>query len=137
MTLNLTTLNKEKCNPSLISPLGLAFVGDAVFDLMVRKYYLKQANRPVKKLHNLVVKRVCAQAQAEAAGLIFPMLTDEEQAVFRRGRNAHTSHTPKNASVEDYHLSTAFECLIGYLYLADNNQRIDELFDVIKNSWEE
>lgn len=118
-----------------MSPLNLAFIGDTVFDLLVREYFVAQANRPVKVLHSLAAKRVCASSQAHAANVIYPGLSQEEQAVFRRGRNAHTSHTPKNSSGEDYHLSTGFECLIGYLYLAGRNERIREIFDMVRETW--
>ena len=131
MTLNSISSHNGETNPKLLSPLTLAFIGDSVFDLMMREYYVKQANRPVKALHSLAAKQVCANAQSRAAELVLPMLTEEEQAVFRRGRNAHTSHTPKSSTEQDYHKATGLEALFGFLYLNGQAERIAELFNVI------
>ena len=115
----------------MLSPLALAFVGDTVYDLFVRETLVCQANRPVKKLHFLAVEKVRAQAQAIFAKEIFDFLTQEEKDVFMRGRNAHTGHIPKNASVEDYHYATALETLFGFLYLSGQIERLRELFSFI------
>ncbi len=131
MTLNLITSDDNKTNPRLLSPLTLAFVGDAVFDLMMREFFVEMANRPVSDLHSLSAKQVCAGAQARAAEKLRPLFTDEEEAIFRRGRNAHTSHTPKNSSENEYHLATALEALFGYLYLNGETDRLRELFAII------
>ncbi len=106
-----------------LSPLALAFVGDGVYSLMVRERLLSQANRPVNDLHKLAVQEVRAEAQAEAMNRILPLLTEEEEAVFKRGRNAHTAR-----SGADYHRATGLESLFGYLYLAGRIERIRELF---------
>ena len=106
-----------------LSPLALAFVGDGVYSLMVRERLLSQANRPVNDLHKLAVQEVRAEAQAEAMNRILPLLTEEEEAVFKRGRNAHTAR-----SGADYHRATGLESLFGYLYLAGRIGRIRELF---------
>ena len=106
-----------------LSPLALAFVGDGVYSLMVRERLLSQANRPVNDLHKLAVKAVRAEAQSAAMEKLLPLLTEEEEAVFKRGRNAHTARTGA-----DYHRSTGFECLFGYLYLAGRIDRVRELF---------
>lgn len=119
------------CNAKLLSPLNLAFIGDTVFDLFVRETLVCQANRPVNKLHKEATKMVKAQAQAEAAQKILPLLTEEEMGVFKRGRNAHTNHKAKNASEGDYHYATGLEALFGYLYLSGENERLRELFGVI------
>ena len=116
-----------ECDPSQLSPLTLAFVGDGVFDLFVREEIVCSANRPVKELNKLKVERVRCEAQAELFRRLEPVLTEEEADVFRRGRNAHTSHTPKNASNADYHTATGLEALFGYLYLSDRFDRIREL----------
>lgn len=116
-----------ECDPSQLSPLTLAFVGDGVFDLFVREEIVCSANRPVKELNKLKVERVRCEAQAELYGRIEHLLTEEEADVFRRGRNAHTSHTPKNASNADYHTATGLEALFGYLYLSERFDRIREL----------
>ena len=122
--------NKD-CDVNNLSPLTLAFMGDTVFDLFVRERLICQANRPVNKLHNLASKTVNAASQAEAVKKIMDMLTEEEQAVFRRGRNTHTNHKAKNATEGDYHYATGFEALFGYLYLKGNIERLRELFDII------
>ncbi|MBR7091980.1 MAG: ribonuclease III [Clostridia bacterium] len=109
-----------------VSPLNLAFVGDAVFELLVRRRLVQDANRPNAALHSLSVQQVCAPAQAAALDRIMPLLTEEEQAVYRRGRNAHTTRTGG-----EYHKATGLEALFGYLYLGGRIARIQELFDHI------
>lgn len=115
------------CEPKQLSPLTLAFVGDGVFDLFVREEIVCSANRPVRELNKLKVDRVRCEAQARLYERIEPVLTEEEADIFRRGRNAHTAHTPKNASASDYHTATGIEALFGYLYLSDRTERIREL----------
>lgn len=122
--------NKD-CDVNNLSPLTLAFIGDTVFDLFVRERLICQANRPVNKLHNLASKTVNAQSQAKAVKKIMDILTEEEFAVFKRGRNSHTNHKAKNASEGDYHYATGFEALFGYIYLKGNIERLRELFDII------
>ena len=114
----------NETNADELSPLTLAFVGDAVYSLFIREMLVCEANRPVKKLHSLSVKWVQASSQAKCMKKLLPLLTEKEEEVFKRGRNAHTSHIPKNQSVGDYHYATAFESLLGYLYL---NNEIDRL----------
>lgn len=106
-----------------LSPLALAFVGDGVYSLMVRERLLSQANRPVNDLHRLAVAEVRAEAQAAAIKRILPALTEQEEAVFKRGRNAHTAR-----SGADYHNATGLEALFGWLYLSDQIDRVRELF---------
>lgn len=116
-----------------LSPLTLAFTGDAVFSLFVREMLVCDANRPVGQLHKLSVKWVKAEAQSKGMRAILPLLTEKETEVFKRGRNAHTSHTPKNQSGCDYHYATGFEALVGYLYLKDETERLNLLLnEVIK-----
>ena len=109
-----------------ISPLNLAFVGDGVYDLMVRERLVCLANRPNKELHQLAVQQVRAEAQAAALERLLPMLSEEETSVYRRGRNAHTSR-----SGGDYHKATGLEALFGYLYLSGRLDRVRELFALI------
>ena len=117
-----------------LSPLTLAFTGDAVFSLFVREMLVCDANRPVGKLHKLSVNWVKAEAQSKGMRAILPLLTEKETEVFKRGRNAHTSHTPKNQSGCDYHYATGFEALVGYLYLKGENERLKFLLnEVIKS----
>lgn len=119
---------------SSLSPLTLAFIGDTVFDLLVRSELVCEANRPVNALHKSASKKVCAAAQAEGIKKILPLLTEEEEAVFKRGRNSHTGGIPKNASSADYHYATGLESLFGWLYLNEQNDRIMELYREIRNS---
>ncbi len=106
-----------------VSPLNLAFVGDAIYEIMVRERLVCLANRPNKELHQLAVKQVRAEAQAAALDKILPQLTEQEASVYRRGRNAHTAR-----SGGDYHKATGFEALFGYLYLSGQMERLQELF---------
>lgn len=124
-------LDEVPCNPGLLSPLNLAFVGDTVFDLFVREMLVCQANRPVNKLHSEATKMVKAAAQSAAAAKIMPLLSEEELTVLKRGRNAHTNHKAKNASEGDYHLATGLEALFGYLYLSGRIERLRDLFSII------
>ncbi|MBQ7542722.1 MAG: ribonuclease III [Clostridia bacterium] len=133
MTLSLNSSTDRSSDPKLLSPLTLAFLGDTVFDLFVREMLVREANRPSNKLHKLAVERVCAASQAYAARELTEsgFLTDEETAVLRRGRNAHTNHLPKNATECDYHLATGLEALFGYLYLSGDETRLRVIFDEI------
>ena len=110
----------------------LAFVGDAVYGLCVRSY-LAKLPRPSKTLHSESVAFVSASAQSKAFSIIELLLSEDEMAVFKRGRNFHTNHTPKSSSSGEYHTATGLETLFGYLYLNGKNERLCELFDVI---WE-
>ena len=130
-------LTENKCDVNMLSPLNLAFVGDTVFDLFVRETLVCQANRPVNRLHRKATNLVKASSQAKAVEKIRDSLTDEEQSVIRRGRNAHTNHKAKNMSEADYHLATGLEALFGYLYLKGNIARLREIFEMIIQEEEE
>ncbi|WP_101697877.1 Mini-ribonuclease 3 [Clostridium minihomine] len=119
------------CDPRQMSPLTLAFVGDGVFELFVRERLVCKANCPVNTLHKNAVAQVCSSAQAQAAQKLLPILTEEEEAVYRRGRNAKVSHVPKNSSPADYHAATALESLFGYLYLKGELARLRQFFTLI------
>ena len=123
----------KNTDPDLLSPLTLAFVGDTVFDLLVRGNLVMQANRPVGKLHPLAATKVCAAAQTRDAHDIAPLLTGREADIYRRGRNAHTGRIPKSASSAEYHSATGLEALFGWLYLSGRDDRIEELFEHIIN----
>lgn len=123
-----------KVNAKQLSPLNLAFVGDCVYEMLVRESLVCTANRPVNDLHRESVKYVCAKAQTEAFKKIEGMLTEEETAQFKRGRNAKAGHSPKSATDAEYHTATGVEALFGYLYLTEQTNRIKELFQVINNS---
>lgn len=108
-----------------VSPLNLAFVGDGVYELMVRERLVCLANRPNKELHKLSVTQVRAEAQAAAMDKLMPHLTEQELAVYKRGRNAHTSR-----NTNGYHKATGLEALFGYLYLSGDLDRVRELFEM-------
>ena len=118
-------------NPNQLSPLTLAFLGDAVFELLVRERLVKKANRQSKKLHAESIKLVNAVSQSAAAEKILPLLTDDEAAVYRRGKNAKVEHIPKGATVMQYNMATGLETLFGWLYLKGETSRINELFEAI------
>lgn len=118
--------------PETLSPLTLAFVGDGVYELMVRERLACEANRPVGTLHRASVERVRAEAQSAAVERLMPLLSEEEAAVYRRGRNAHTTRNSP-----EYHRATGLEALFGYLYLAGRLPRLRELFAIITDSAEE
>lgn len=124
-------LIEKDVKPNELSPLTLAFIGDTVFDLLVREELICDANRPANDLHHLAVERVRATAQSKGVDKILPVLTEEETAVFKRGRNAKSGHQPKNVSRFDYHMATAMETLFGYLYLCNRMDRIIELYKLI------
>lgn len=130
----LERLWNKPCDPDSLSPLTLAFIGDGVYDLFVREQLICRGNCPVGTLHKAAVKNVCCQAQAEAIQKLLPMLTEEEQAIYKRGRNAHTSRTPKNATLADYHAATGLEALFGYLYVKGELLRLRELFQNIQQT---
>lgn len=114
----------------MYSPLTLAFLGDAVYSLLVRNMLSLSANKPAGKLHKESVNYVNAAFQSQMIKMLIPLLTDSETAVFKRGRNAHSSHSPKNQSDADYRYATGLEALYGYLYLCGNTERIKELFRI-------
>lgn len=109
------------------SPLALAYIGDAIFDLIIRTAVVERANRPARDLHRIAVRYVSAGAQSKMVQALMDDLTEEEQAVYRRGRNAKPHTMAKNASTADYLKATGFEAVLGYLYLTDNMSRVLEL----------
>lgn len=116
----------------MLSPLQLAYIGDAVYELLVRTYLIKRGHS-VGKLHKLATKYVKAKAQANIVHNIEGNLTQSESDIIRRGRNSKSNTVPKNANMMDYKYATGFEALIGYLYLNEEYIRIIELFDMIKD----
>ena len=115
----------------LISSLGLAHVGDAVFELMVRTWLCTQGAATAKSLHGGTVAFVSAKAQAAAADRILNELNDEERDVYRRGRNAHANNVPRSSTYNEYHAATGIESLFGYLYLKGQTDRLGKLFEII------
>lgn len=112
-----------------VSSLGLAHVGDCVYELMVRSWLCVHGKATNRGLHKATVKFVSATAQAAAARKILPLLSEEESDVFRRGRNSSPHTIPKSASREDYQAATAVEALFGYLWLRGETKRLNELFE--------
>ena len=111
-----------------ISALGLAHCGDAVFELLVRSYLCAAGKAANGNLHRATVDLVCAPAQAARVDRMLPLLTEEELAVYKRGRNAHVHQVPKNATYAQYAKATGLECLFGALYLSGQLDRLNALF---------
>ncbi len=111
-----------------ISSIGLAHMGDAVYELLVRTWLCAHGKATGRGLHQATIRLVCAEAQAERAERILPLLTQEESDVFRRGRNAHVHTIPNHASRAQYGEATALEALFGWLYLKGRQERINALF---------
>ena len=114
-----------------ISSIGLARMGDAVYELLVRTWLCAHGKATGKGLHRATVALVCAPKQAELAQRILPLLTEEEQAVFRRGRNANVHSIPAHASRAQYQQATALEALLGWLHLSGRHDRVEQLFAVM------
>lgn len=121
-------LNKEDI--AMLPPLQLAYIGDAVYELLVRTYLLKE-NIPVKRLHRTTIKYVKAEAQAKIIHALDERLSEEEKNLVKKGRNAKSKSVPKNANIMDYKYATGLEALFGYLYLNRDDIRIKELFDEV------
>ena len=111
----------------LMNPLVLAYMGDAVYEVFVRQYVIAQANHRPNHLHRMSTRYVSAKAQAKAVEHLMPMLSDEEIEQVKRGRNAKSGSSPKNTDILVYRHSTAFECLLGYLFYTGRRERMEEL----------
>lgn len=109
------------------SPLTLAYIGDAIYDLVIRSVVVERANRSANELHKKTIRYVKAEAQSAMITALASELTSDEEAVYKRGRNAKSYTTAKNASVGDYRRATGFEALMGYLYLTNQTDRLLEL----------
>lgn len=120
-------LEIEKVDIRLYSPLTLAYIGDAVFDLIIRTKIVCDGNAPVNSLHRETTHYVSARAQADIMKLIEDTLTEEERLYYKKGRNAKPQTTAKNATFGEYRIATGLECLIGYLYLTEQFYRIMEI----------
>ena len=114
-----------------ISMLGLAHVGDAVYELLYRSKLCVDGHTNVKELHKMTVAFVNAPAQASAAEKLMPFLTEEETGVYKRGRNTKVNSVPHNADISQYHAATGLEALFGWLFLQGKQERIEDLFSVI------
>ena len=126
----------EKIDPRELSPLALAFVGDSVLELLVRQRLVEHHRLSAGKLNAEKVKYVSARAQFREEQLLEPLFTEDELAVFKRGRNASKASVAKHASPEEYRASTGFECLLGWLYLNGRLSRVHELFETLWQSFD-
>jgi len=124
---DLIKINKAEQDINQLSPLTWAYVGDCVFELYIRTYLVDNTNLKPHKLHIESIKYVKASSQAEMLNNIYEDLSDEEKDIVRRGRNAQNHHLPKHSNVQEYMYATAFEALIGYLYLCGNTTRVKEI----------
>ena len=125
---NYFQMNFTKAQVDAISNLGLAHMGDGVFEVLVRSYLCAKGDHTVKRLHRDSVNMVKAPAQAKFAEKLLPHLTEEEFAYYRRGKNAHTHGAPKSASPKEYAMATGVETLFGALYLFGKTERLNQLF---------
>lgn len=123
----LQRFEKEETNPKMYSALALAYIGDGVYDLIIRTVVVERGNDKVNRMHRQTASVVRAESQAKMMRRLEPHLTEEETAVYKRGRNAKSATTAKNASVVDYRVATGFEALVGYLYLDNQMERLLEL----------
>lgn len=117
----------EALVPNEVAPLILAYIGDAVYDVIVRTLEISKGNRQVNKINKDSIKLVNAKAQADMIDILEEKLTEEELTIYKRGRNAKANTSAKNASIRDYRKATGFEALIGYLYLSHKEDRMLEL----------
>lgn len=120
-------LKLKETEVNTYSPLALAYLGDAVYELAIRSLIMNHGNVQVNKMHKKAAGLVKAEAQANFYKLLEPELTEEELAVYKRGRNAKSFTMAKNASMKDYRMATGFEALMGYLYLSERFERMAEL----------
>ena len=118
--------SSDNINPALLPPLTLAYIGDAIYELYVRNRIIcEHTDMPPHKLHLLSVHYVKANAQSNSIKHLEKELTDEELAIYKRGRNAKSATVPKNADVSDYRRATGFEALLGYIYLKNDDTRLE------------
>lgn len=122
-------IDRTKEDVELMSPLTWAYIGDAVFELYIRNKLINETNLKPHKLHIEAIKYVKAKSQAEKLSEIYETLTEQEKDIVRRGRNTQNHHLPKNSNVQEYMYATAFEALIGYLYLTKQNTRLKEILN--------
>ncbi|HJV47583.1 MAG TPA: Mini-ribonuclease 3 [Bacillota bacterium] len=123
-------------DPKLLNPLTLAYMGDAVLEIFVRHYLVQKIGGKPNQLHRTATRYVSAKAQAKVMHVIGEELSEEELWMVKRGRNTKSASVPKNADVMEYRLSSGFECMLGYLYLTDQMQRLEEIivkvFDIVE-----
>lgn len=121
---------KSELDVNMMSPLIWAYIGDAVYEMHIRMYLINTTNLKPNKLHIEAIKYVKAKAQADILNRIHDSLTEQEQEIVRRTRNTENHHLPKNTELKDYMYATAFEGLIGYLFLTNQKERLDEILSL-------
>lgn len=127
----LLDISENKINGNALNGLSLAFIGDAVYEIMVREHLLEHGSLQVGKLHKMAVEYVRASYQADVFDFLEPIVDEEELGILHRGRNASATHVPKGANAIEYRKATGVESLFGWLYLESKNERIRELFQMI------
>ena len=128
---NLFEINLSKPEIDAISNLGLAHMGDCVYEILCRAYLCARGEKTVDRLHRDTIAMVKAPAQAQFADRMLPLLTEEERAYYRRGKNAHVHAVPRGATPAEYAKATGVEALFGYLYLSGRKERANELFQIV------
>ena len=128
---NFFEMNMTKAEIDAISNLGLAHMGDCVYEMLVRAYLCAQGNKTVAQLHKQTITMVKATYQAKFVDKMLPILTEEELAYYRRGKNAHPHGVPKSATPAQYAKATGLEALFGYLFLAGKKERANEIFNLV------
>ncbi len=127
------TFPGKKADIRTYSPLTLAYIGDAIYDLIIRTVVVERANRPANMLHHITVRYVSAGAQARIIDALMDSLTEDEKSVYRRGKNSKPHTIAKNATAEQYLKATGFEAVLGFLYL---NEQMDRALELVKNGIE-
>ena len=128
---NLFEINLSKPEIDAISNLGLAHMGDCVYEILCRAYLCARGEKTVDRLHRDTIAMVKAPAQAQFADRMLPLLTEEERSYYRRGKNAHVHAVPRGATPAEYAKATGVEALFGYLYLSGRKERVNELFQLV------
>lgn len=126
----LINITKTPEEINLLSPLTWAYIGDCIYEIYIRTNLVNKTKLKPHAMHMKAIEKVKAQAQAETLKKIYDILTEEEKDIVRRGRNAENHHVPKNSNVQEYSYATAFEALIGYLYLTKNTKRLKEILEI-------
>ncbi|MBE6893725.1 MAG: ribonuclease III [Ruminococcaceae bacterium] len=127
----LLEISEKKIEGNTLNGLSLAFIGDAVYEILVREHLLEHGSLQVGKLHKMAVEMVRASFQANVFDFLEPIVSEEERGILHRGRNSSATHIPKGANAIEYRKATGVESLFGWLYLEQKNERIREIFEMI------
>ena len=128
---NFFTMNMPKAEIDAISNLGLAHMGDCVYEILCRAYLCSKGNKTVERLHKDTIQMVKATSQAKFVDKMLPLLTEEELTYYRRGKNSHVHAVPKSATPAEYAKATGLEALFGYLFLSGQKERANEIFNIV------